>query len=274
MSVDVLEDKMGTKSHNILDDVESAFWVFSYHCLHYFKRTPGLLQGFIGMFDETGERFGCDGQRHAYGGQTKWVNLYDFRFRMIEFESKPLTRALRNFTEILGKHHIAKMTPENDPVANYRAILESQGTHVLEEVAGIIEIFDKEIASEDWPESDDAVEEQFPDFVALFNYPEMADSDSDQASSSTDAANCSCSLAGLAPYPLSRTSLKRPLEEDDEDEEKEQEEQEEGEEGTSYGRLGAKRRKLEGNPEPGMTGIISHFVGTLACKVGRVFSGR
>ncbi|KAI0809061.1 hypothetical protein BC629DRAFT_1085393 [Irpex lacteus] len=169
------------------------------------------------------------------------------------------------------------MTPENDPVANYRAICESQGTHVLEEVAGIIEIFDKEIASGDWPEGDDAVEEQFPDFVALFNYPEMADSDSDQASSSTGAANCSCSLAGLAPYTLSRTSLKRPLEEDDEDEEKEQEEQEEGEEGeegTSYGRLGAKRRKREGNPEPGMTGIISQFVGTLACKVGRVFSGR
>ncbi|KAI0341718.1 hypothetical protein BDW22DRAFT_265229 [Trametopsis cervina] len=160
MSVAVLQDP--TKVHSIINDIESCFWVFFYMACHHFpikQGHPNLAR----LFDEVSEEVGDDGKINYVGGDAKAGALrFDGITGTIVFKSPPLTQAINDFAALLGLYYHRREATglfPNDRTAQER--LDTITTQ-LEKIEDILAIFDKALASEDWPKEDDAVEDQFP----------------------------------------------------------------------------------------------------------------
>ncbi|KAI0341720.1 hypothetical protein BDW22DRAFT_1358563 [Trametopsis cervina] len=160
MSIAILQDP--TKVHSIIDDVESCFWVFFYMACHYFpikQGRPNLAK----LFDEVSEQVGDDGKIYYIGGDAKATALwFDGITGTIVFKSPPLTQAINDFADLLGLYYSCQETAKRYP--NDRTAQERLDTITtqLEKIEDILAIFDRAIASGDWPEDDDAVADQFP----------------------------------------------------------------------------------------------------------------
>lgn len=104
------------KRHNILDDVESCFWVLLYIAIHYFVQTGNVKIGPT-MFDDYEEIYdNKSNEVGASGGHKKNSFLTRTTWRTVEFQSKPLTRVFKAFAKDLGDfHHYQYNSREEDP---------------------------------------------------------------------------------------------------------------------------------------------------------------
>ncbi|KAI0693661.1 hypothetical protein BC835DRAFT_1352953 [Cytidiella melzeri] len=160
MSIPVLQN--AKKVHTIHDDVESAFWVFYYTALHYFSRDATSAAPIMDIFDECHEV--VEDHRLVYeGGLQKLSTMISRKIQAITFESKPLTRAIHRFATILSRYHrfCSDMLEEGADTVSFDHPFKKAATS-MERVDDILEMFDDTIASSDWPEGDDAVEDQYP----------------------------------------------------------------------------------------------------------------
>ncbi|KAI0693651.1 hypothetical protein BC835DRAFT_1352886 [Cytidiella melzeri] len=161
MSIRVLKNV--TKVHTVHDDVESAFWVFYYTALHYFRRDTSSATPNLNIFDECDEVI--EDHRLVYkGGSKKLTTMISGEIQGIIFESKPLTRAFHNFAAIISDYHYHRLgqmrrqrSDTTSPSLEFQKV-----ASIMEKVDDILKIFDDEIASSDWPEVDDAVKDQYP----------------------------------------------------------------------------------------------------------------
>lgn len=163
MSVNHL-DKI-PKAHSIHDDVESCFWVFVYIAIHYFSGQLVVAQDsdHCNLFEE---RTPCEETEGYQGGLCKREFLMSgFATDQITFDSEPLTRVLRGFAEVLSQYYerfdantgTAARAP---PIGAVRRRI--QAIKKLGNVKEIIRIFDDALNSQDWPERDDATQDQWP----------------------------------------------------------------------------------------------------------------
>ncbi|KAI0344262.1 hypothetical protein BDW22DRAFT_1148355 [Trametopsis cervina] len=140
--IKTLREWPSTKAHGIIDDVESCFWVLYYTAIHYYRRSSGYPN--LLLFDEHEEQI-TDGVIVRVGGVFKFSALTFDRKSMAIFESQPMTRVIRTFSNV---------------ISDYNPF--DEATEQPKDVTGILEIFDKALASVDWPEDDGAVERQYP----------------------------------------------------------------------------------------------------------------
>lgn len=127
MSISTLQDP--TKAHDVLDDIESCFWVLLYTALHYFKVKSGGLD--LRILDECNEHV-VNGKFITTGGLQK-LKALGKDIRHLEFESRPLTSAIRAFAKVLSEYHDAKeayekaSSSDNDAKATQEVVMEVEG---------------------------------------------------------------------------------------------------------------------------------------------------
>ena len=162
MSIAVLRNP--SKAHTILDDIESCFWLLLYMALHFFKKTSGIVE--MEMFDEMKELQMGDGAVHPVGGKSKYSALTMGDILQVAFDSKPLTGVLHGFCRLLASLHLsaymALQSGAQEQLEGHSMIQKS-----LEDMSEIFHIFDKALNDSDWPEGEDAVEDQYPKRTAM-----------------------------------------------------------------------------------------------------------
>ncbi|KAI0344314.1 hypothetical protein BDW22DRAFT_1355684 [Trametopsis cervina] len=175
MSIGILTDP--TKVHTIMDDVESCFWVFYYSALHHFKIINGWPR--VDIFDEQKQQV-RDGRVVFVGGTGKRAALTSGAIFKIQFESRPMTYAIRKFALILYKYygaladlvfaeyHLERVQDGHKEAQDARKDLTKAQEELktisekIEGVLDIIAIFDESLKSTEWPEDDVAIPDPFP----------------------------------------------------------------------------------------------------------------
>ena len=156
-----------SKAHTILDDIESCFWLLLYMALHFFKKTSGIVE--MDMFNEMKELQLDDGAVHPVGGTVKLSVLVTGDLLQITFDSKPLTRVIHTFSEILAPLQRLRYAATASTASQERARYE-EAKKKVEDIAAILKIFDSSLEASDWPEGEDAVEDQYPKKTAMKEY--------------------------------------------------------------------------------------------------------
>ncbi|TCD68315.1 hypothetical protein EIP91_011174 [Steccherinum ochraceum] len=131
------------KIHDVLDDLESCFWVFLYNALRFFDSTASADH--LALFDYCVEQGGSG----ISGGRGKAQILLGMG-GSIEFSCSPLDDLVEDLRVHFMSSHVARCHPK----VNLMEHLRDPGTPILE-------IFDAALARPDWPNAD-ALEDRFP----------------------------------------------------------------------------------------------------------------
>ncbi|KAH8099748.1 hypothetical protein BXZ70DRAFT_940949 [Cristinia sonorae] len=94
------------KTHDILDDLESCYWVLFYQALHHFKSNEGTRES-LEMFDEYKERVLPGGMYVSMGGGLKFVYLTR-PYRPVQFDSHGLDVVMQRLSKQLRQYYIAE----------------------------------------------------------------------------------------------------------------------------------------------------------------------
>lgn len=170
MSINML--RSDKRVHGVKDDVESCFYVLYKEALERFQMQPfrSLMPDKYAtdeFFTQQTKEVEHDDTEVYSGGENK-INalIKDKFFSKVAFESKPLTRVIRAFAEVLAtyyrsKYAIRKMEQrggDDQSEAFQRATDEYlEAYEKLCNVTDIIQILDDAIGSNDWPKHNDAV---------------------------------------------------------------------------------------------------------------------
>lgn len=142
------------KKHEIQDDLESCYWVLLYISFHYFKHSHPKFD--IGFFDEYEPP---QEGKPASGGNKKQIFLMrnDIVKRNVTWDCKPLNLLIRELSVLFQMYHMHASMP---PLGKSAAFLEHHA--LIGRVDVILESFDNALESNEWPELNDALEDQMP----------------------------------------------------------------------------------------------------------------
>lgn len=139
MSAFLLQDP--DKTHDLLDDLESVFWVMAYGALKLFAQ-PGQ-QLLLRVFDEQL----VDDRGRCIGGQGKEVSI--LKFARVTYTSEILQAVMRDFCKSWWKYHMAR---RDDPFledlkvqdADVMKILDlaADATYWAEKIARLVQTVD------------------------------------------------------------------------------------------------------------------------------------
>ncbi|KAH8099765.1 hypothetical protein BXZ70DRAFT_941006 [Cristinia sonorae] len=91
------------KTHDILDDLESCYWVLFYQALHHFKSNEGTRES-LEMFDEYKERVLPGGIYVCMGGTLKLVHLVR-PYKPVQFDSHGLDVVMQGLSKQLQRYY-------------------------------------------------------------------------------------------------------------------------------------------------------------------------
>ncbi|TCD68321.1 hypothetical protein EIP91_011180 [Steccherinum ochraceum] len=130
------------KVHDVLDDLESCFWVLLYQSLHFFASTADVAE--FNLFDYQSDRL-VDSE--IVGGAGKAKFLFG-RGKSFHFTCKPLQDLIESLRRHFLASHVARC-----------AAGETLPEHLEDPATPVLAIFDAALSRTDWPESD-VLEEQ------------------------------------------------------------------------------------------------------------------
>ena len=138
-----------TKPHDILDDIESCFWVLLYISFIHFELEKGVPR--LGIFNEYSDEIDQYGNCHAMGGQGKQSILqemdgYQWKCRALDWIIHSMAYIFENLA------HLRSQTRDPQKVEASET-LEAE----LRKVDPILEILDEALASDLWIEDRRAV---------------------------------------------------------------------------------------------------------------------
>ncbi|EKM54211.1 uncharacterized protein PHACADRAFT_210029 [Phanerochaete carnosa HHB-10118-sp] len=139
-------------NHDVLDDVESVFWVLLFIALLWFKHRLGYIT--FDMFDQENVRRRPNLRPQVVGGGDKLCFLYMDEASDLQFESAPLDTLVVQLANDLSRLYGFKGSKETE---EYKTIRGQCG------VEKVIQRFDEALARHDWPQGPERVkEEQYP----------------------------------------------------------------------------------------------------------------
>ncbi|KAH8099741.1 hypothetical protein BXZ70DRAFT_989992 [Cristinia sonorae] len=94
------------KTHDILDDLESCYWVLFYQALHHFESSESTRKS-LKMFDEYEERVLPDGIYMCTGGDQKYLYLTRPN-RLVRFDSRGLDVVMQGLSKQLQRYYKAE----------------------------------------------------------------------------------------------------------------------------------------------------------------------
>ncbi|KAH8099792.1 hypothetical protein BXZ70DRAFT_1078132 [Cristinia sonorae] len=160
LSVGLAKDP--TKEHNILDVLESCYWVFLYQGIHYFRSTAYM--GALYMFDEHRPKHVLAFNRMDFvGGSGKrcHFDVTSMHDAYIRFDSQPFHHLHGRLTAAFRRYHMASVYEEME---EYEAFLELHAKYLKTLGKTMLEYINEALQSEAWPPSD-AIPDRFPRFM-------------------------------------------------------------------------------------------------------------
>ncbi|KAH8099791.1 hypothetical protein BXZ70DRAFT_217601 [Cristinia sonorae] len=148
-----------TKEHNILDDLESCYWVLLYQGIHYFRSTAELDA--LHMFDEhRPKRVLAFNRMDFVGGdqKEKHFNVTSMHDAYIRFDSQPFHHLRGRLTSVFRRYYQANVYEEKE---DYEAFLELHTKYLNTLGRTMLEYINEALQSEAWPPSD-AIPDRFP----------------------------------------------------------------------------------------------------------------
>jgi len=147
------------KVHELCDDLESLWFVLLFEGLHYVKHNDPIGIKMATLFDyvdvclKTGTHTGGAGKHNLY---TSDMGLMT---RILKFDSNPFTTLVRQMYMLFKSLDAYYMAQDNEEMpSNY--LKENVGK--LDSCAEIERLLREALNSDEWPESCDKVEDQYP----------------------------------------------------------------------------------------------------------------
>ncbi|KAK7682789.1 hypothetical protein QCA50_014173 [Cerrena zonata] len=136
------------KSHDLLDDLESSFWLLLYVSYIHFELDEGSLEPDFGIFNEYTETKFADGNYYALGGNGKTSLLSNGELSRYEWKSAPLNHLLQSLSRILAKlNSLRRKVRDKQPKAPEKLkALEDR----LRTVDPFLQLFDEALAMDSW----------------------------------------------------------------------------------------------------------------------------
>ena len=134
-----------TKEHDLLDDIESCFWVLLYVSFIHFELIEGKPN--LNIFSEYCNREVANGTYHALGGQGKQALVSTDEMFSYKWKSLRLTWLLTTFATILGRISNLKFEAAMDQAAE--ATLKG-AEEAMRTVHPILNHFNTALAADDW----------------------------------------------------------------------------------------------------------------------------
>ena len=134
-----------TKEHDLLDDIESCFWVLLYVSFIHFELIEGEPN--LDIFSEYCNREVANGTYHALGGQGKQSLISTDELSSYQWKSPRLNWLLTTFSAILGRISNLKRESSMDPVA---AETLKGAEEAMRSVYPILNHFNTAVAADDW----------------------------------------------------------------------------------------------------------------------------
>ena len=149
ISIELL--RQPSKHHDILDDIESCFWVLLYVSFIHFELERGVPR--FNLFNEYNDDIAEDGSCHMRGGQGKQTLISTNEMKSYQWKCPALNWLIRSFVDVLKD--LAHFRSKADNPRN-AAMLETVEAD-LRTVDPILKIFDEALASDLWIEDRRAV---------------------------------------------------------------------------------------------------------------------
>lgn len=154
MSIHLLENP--DRRHDILDDLESVFWLLLYGSLHFLKHEARHFS--MKLFDKEDIEFqDTDNEPRVTGGGKKRIFLDKCEFEELKFHSNPLNDLVCQLAEDF--HTIYRYERSKRPRERKEA---QDKCNLLRDVSTSIEKFERALECDDWPEDKDRTRDQFP----------------------------------------------------------------------------------------------------------------
>ncbi|KAH8099749.1 hypothetical protein BXZ70DRAFT_907768 [Cristinia sonorae] len=138
------------KVHDILDDLESCYWVLLYQALHHFESNEKTRET-LKMFDEYNELIAPDGTYMCTGGMKKFVYLLTTTppYGPVRFDSPGLDDVIRGLSAQLHRYYRADVPNSPEFAVLRRELLENPGLAMLATIKAALRKKDKH-----WPKND------------------------------------------------------------------------------------------------------------------------
>ncbi|KAH8099751.1 hypothetical protein BXZ70DRAFT_1008731 [Cristinia sonorae] len=141
------------KVHDILDDLESCYWVLLYQALHHFKSSESTRDS-LKMFDEYKERVLPGGIYVCTGGDQKYLYL-NLSTKQVCFECATLNDVIQALTGQFETYYTACKKPNSKKFVNLRKrLLRKPGVSMLA-------VLNSALRNGEWPPKD-ALPDLFP----------------------------------------------------------------------------------------------------------------
>ncbi|KAK7682805.1 hypothetical protein QCA50_014189 [Cerrena zonata] len=136
------------KSHDLLDDLESSFWLLLYVSYIHFELDEGSLEPDFEIFNEYTEKKLADGNYYTLGGGGKSIFLFDNEIGNYKWTSAPLNYLLQSLSRILAKlNNLRRKVRDKQPKAPEKLkALEDR----LRTVDPFLQLFDEALAMDSW----------------------------------------------------------------------------------------------------------------------------
>ncbi|KAH8099799.1 hypothetical protein BXZ70DRAFT_217858 [Cristinia sonorae] len=152
--------KNPAKEHNILDDLESCYWVLLYQGIHYLKSTARLLA--LTIFDENEHaEVPALNRMDFVGGYKKkdHLSVGSTDSDYICFDSIPFQELRANIAVAFRDFYAAAAHQTRD---EYKRFLDLKARYLKTLGKTMLQYVDDALKSEDWPKEPDAIPDQFP----------------------------------------------------------------------------------------------------------------
>ncbi|KAK7682831.1 hypothetical protein QCA50_014215 [Cerrena zonata] len=203
------------KSHDLLDDLESSFWLLLYVSYIHFELDVGSFEPDFEIFNEYTERKLEDGNYYTLGGNGKSCLLSGGEISRYEWKSAPLNKLLRSLARTLADlSNLRREALEEEPQAPEQLkAMEDQ----LRTVDPWLRLFDEALAMDSW------VDDRCANPVDKTNNKQEQKRVADKTASYRQKASIAFKLKTLSKVPShqssllasgsSHSSMKRPAEE-------------------------------------------------------------